>query len=235
MLHACSGRVSTLTCRDSCTTRQRSAAEQLKAAERICHSITASRLRMLRACAASSRQLLLHAFPARASAAGARQRTMAGCTSGESIVSVTEVHATRWLRCACSLPCQRLRSVSHVARVQAEQHQVPGCHAARARACCRCGARVATRPDVAAPQLWDSCERTTRKPEASADGACLRAALQTAQAPERCARTRTAVVCFAVLRRAGDAPHTLLVKQFRPPVRAFWRSAAASRRRQRRR
>lgn len=35
-------------------------------------------------------------------------------------------------------------------------------------------------------------------------------------------------MCFAVLRRAGDAPHTLLVKQFRPPVRAFWRSTAAS-------
>ena len=45
-------------------------------------------------------------------------------------------------------------------------------------------------------RFWDCCERTTRKPEASAD----------------------AVVILAVLRSATASPQTLLVKQFRPPV-----------------
>jgi 8-oxo-dGTP pyrophosphatase MutT (NUDIX family) len=36
------------------------------------------------------------------------------------------------------------------------------------------------------------------------------------------AAAHAAVVIFTVLRRAGEAPHTLLVKQFRPPVRAFY-------------
>ena len=47
-------------------------------------------------------------------------------------------------------------------------------------------------------RFWDSCERATRKPEASAD----------------------AVVIFAVLRRSGTPPETLLVKQYRPPMAA---------------
>ena len=82
---------------------------------------------------------------------------------------------------------------------------------------------VLRRANTRAAQAWDACERTTRNPSASADGAlhtrfssCLRT--HAAEASSLLA----AVVIFSVLRRAGEAPHTLLVRQYRPPVSAFF-------------
>ena len=66
-------------------------------------------------------------------------------------------------------------------------------------------------------RLWDACERTTRKADASADGAEVRTG--TANSAPLTAPS-AAVVILAVLRRQGAEPHTLLVKQFRPPMGA---------------
>lgn len=49
---------------------------------------------------------------------------------------------------------------------------------------------------------WESTERSTRKGDA--DG--------------RCALLMTAVAIFTVIKRPSSEPHTLLVRQFRPPV-----------------
>jgi 8-oxo-dGTP pyrophosphatase MutT (NUDIX family) len=83
--------------------------------------------------------------------------------------------------------------------------------------------------------MWDACERTTRNPDASADGAQLGCGCQsqslTCPLPRTALQRTAAVMVFAVLRSAGAPPHTLLVKQFRPPVRTRQGGACAHSRR----
>lgn len=75
-----------------------------------------------------------------------------------------------------------------------------------------------------AEKYWDFCERTTKKPSSSADGALAPAPAspgEPAAAQAGPPPMHAAVSIFCVIKGGGAAPTTLLVKQFRPPTGAM--------------